>query len=83
MERKVLNKDVQVTKNEVIITESVETRLDQSQLEQKLRDVQIQKSRIKEQNNRLIKDYDTLLQEEIELTELIERLNSDEGVKEI
>ncbi len=81
--RKVLTKDVQVIENKVVITESVETRMNHNQLELKLRDVNMQKIRVKEQNNRLVEDYNKLLQEEVELNGLIDQLNVGDGVTEL
>lgn len=83
MNTKVLSKDVTVEENEVVITESVETRMDENQLEMKLRDVQMQKLRTKEQNNRLVAEYNSLLEEESDLNQLILQLNTGDGVEVI
>lgn len=83
MNKTVLSKDVKVEENKVVITESVETRLDENQLEMKLRDVQMQKLRAKEQNIRLVTEYNGLLEEEKELNQLILQLNASDGVEVI
>ena len=81
--RKVLTKDVQVIENKVVITESVETRMDQSQLESKLRDIQVQKTRVRDQNIRIVEEYNKLVNDELETKDLITQLNANEGVTEI
>ena len=83
MNKTVLNKDVKIEDNKVVITESIETIMDRSQLEMKLRDVQMQKLRAREQNARLVAEYNGLLEEEGELDQLILQLNIDDGVEVI
>ena len=83
MNKTVLSKDVKVEENKVVITESVETRMDENQLEMKLRDLQMQKLRIKEQNVRLVAEYSGLLEEESEINQLILQLNTGDVVEVI
>lgn len=83
MNKTVLSKDVKVEENKVVITESVETRMDENQLEMKLRDLQMQKLRIKEQNIRLVTEYNGLLDEEKEINQLISQLNTGDVVEVI
>lgn len=83
MNKIVLSKDVKVEENKVVITESVETRLDENQLEMKLRDVQMQKLRAKEQNTRLVAEYNGLLEEEKEINSLILQLTTGDVVEVI
>ena len=83
MNRTILSKDVKIEDNKVIITEEIETKLDQSQLELKLRDIQLRKARAKEQNTRLINEYNGLANEETELKELIAQLKDKEDIEKI
>lgn len=83
MNRVVLNKDVKIENKEVVITENVETRLDRAQLELKLRDIGMQKARLKEQNAKVVSDFNKLLEEEVELEGLIGQLDVNSGIEEI
>lgn len=83
MERNVLSKDVRIENNKVIISENTETVLDKSQVESKLRDVQVRKSRLAEQNQRLVDEYRQMESEESELNGILQQLLSNETIKEI
>lgn len=83
MYKTILNKDISIRDDLVIITEEMETRLDRNQLEMNLRDIQIQKSRLQEQNARIVEDYNRLMNEEIEIKDLISQLSSDDPIEKI
>lgn len=83
MNKRMLDKTTRVEDNLVIITEKTETKLNEEQLEHKLRDVRMQKLRIKEQNARLVEDYNKLLEEENEINELMLQLGENDGVEVI
>ena len=83
MNKTVLNKDVRIENDMAIIREETETKLDRQQLEMKLRDVQMRKLSLQDQNKRLITEYNQLAQEENEINNLISQLATNEGVTEI
>lgn len=83
MNKRMLDKTTRVEDNLVIITEKTETKLNEEQLEHKLRDVRMQKLRIREQNTRLVEDYNKLLEEENEINELMLQLGENDGVEVI
>lgn len=83
MNKRMLDKTTRVEDNLVIITEKTETKLNEEQLEHKLRDVRMQKLRIREQNTRLVEDYNKLLEEENEISRLILQLGENDGVEVI
>ena len=83
MDKKILNKDISIENNLVIITEQIETKLNRNQLELKLRDLQMQKSRLQEQNSRIVGDYNRLSLEEVEINDLISQLNGNDEMEEI
>ena len=78
---KVISKDVIVENDRVVITEQVETTLDISQLEQKLRNVQMQKSSLLDQNARIVVQYNKYTDEENDILDLLSQLNVGEGIK--
>lgn len=63
----VLNKDVQIEDSMVVVTETIKTNLYREEIEMMLRDVYNQKDYIKTQNQRLIDEYNKLLEKEDEL----------------
>lgn len=63
----VLNKDVQIEDSMVVITETIKTNLYREEIEMMLRDIDKQKDYIKIQNQRLIDEYNELLEKEDEL----------------
>lgn len=63
----VLNKDVQIEDSMVVITETIKTNLYREEIEMMLRDIDKQKDYIKTQNQRLIDEYNELLEKEDEL----------------
>ena len=79
----VLNKDIRIENNKVVITENVETTMDKNQLEFKLRDLQMKKSRLQDQNVRLVTEYNELIIEETETNNLISQLTTNDGIEEI
>lgn len=83
MEKVILDKTTAIEDNLVIITERTEKTLNREQLEQQYRNLQMQKSRIKEQNTRLVTEYNALLEEENEINELILRLDSNHSIEVI
>lgn len=83
MNKTVLSKDVRIENDMAIIREETETKLDRQQLEMKLRDVQMRKSNLQDQNKRLIAEYNQLVTEESEVNNLISQLTTDSGMTEI
>lgn len=63
----VLNKDVQIEDSMVVVTETIKTNLYKEEIEMMLRDIDKQKDYIKTQNQRLIDEYNKLLEKEDEL----------------
>ena len=63
----VLNKDVQIEDSMVVVTETIKTNLYKEEIETMLRDIDKQKDYIKIQNQRLIDEYNELLEKEDEL----------------
>ncbi len=57
--------------------------MDRQQIVHQLRSIDIQKKRLREQNGKLIDEYNKLLTEEGELEDLIEQLSSDEEMEVI
>lgn len=83
MNKIVLSKDVRIENDMAIITESTETKLDKQQLDMKLRDVQMRKSNLQDQNKRLITEYNQLVEEEKEINALISQLTTGAEMAEI
>ena len=83
MNKTVLNKDVRIENDMAIIREETETKLDRQQLEMKLRDIQMRKSNLQDQNKRLVAEYNQLVEEEKEINTLISQLTTDTGMTEI
>lgn len=83
VDKKVLNREVKIEDNTVVIIENTETKLTKHQLEMQLRDIQFQKEKLKEQNQRIINDYNQLVEKEIEINNLIAQLTGDEKIQEI
>lgn len=81
--KKILSKDVRIENDMAIITESTETKLDRQQLDMKLRDLQMRKTSLQDQNKRLIAEYNQLAEEEREVNNLISQLTADTGMTEI
>lgn len=80
---KVLSKEVKIENNEVVIQENIERVLTLEQLEMKLRDINQRKLWLQEQNNKLIADYNGLLQEETEIKDYINQLSADNNVENL
>lgn len=80
---KILSKDIRIENNHVIIKKNIETTMDRQQIVHQLRSIDIQKKRLREQNGKLIDEYNKLLTEEGELEDLIEQLSSDEEMEVI
>ena len=78
---KVLSKEVLVENDMVVITEQIETTMDINQLEQKLRNVQMQKSSLLDQNARIVIQFNKYTDEENDILDLLSQLNVDEGIK--
>ncbi len=78
---KVLSKEVLVENDMVVITEQIETTMDINQLEQKLRNVQMQKSSLLDQNARIVIQYNKYTDEENDILGLLSQLNVGEGIK--
>ena len=83
MNKIVLSKDVRIENDMAIITESTETKLDKQQLDMKLRDVQMRKSNLQDQNKRLVTEYNQLVEEEKEINALISQLTTGAEMAEI
>ena len=80
---KVLNKEVIIEGGKVIIREEIEKILTKEDLDFELRDIQMQRSRLQDQNSRIISDYNKLVDEEGEIKELISQLTTNEPIEEI
>lgn len=79
----VLNKEV-IVENEVAkIIETTEVRYDRNQLEIQLRDIQMRKQAIKDQNKRLISEFNEVLELEAEIKSLIAKLENDDNIEVI
>ena len=78
---KVLSKEVTVENDRVVITEQVETTMDINQLEQKLRNIQMQKSSLLDQNARIVIQYNKYTEEENDVLDLLSQLKVVEGIK--
>lgn len=78
---KVLSKEILVENDVVVITEQIETTMDINQLEQKLRNVQMQKSSLLDQNARIVVQYNKYTDEENDILDLLSQLNVVEGIK--
>lgn len=83
MNKTVLSKDVRIENDMAIIREETETKLDRQQLDMKLRDVQMRKSNLQDQNKRLITEYNQLVEEEKEINALISQLTTGAEMAEI
>lgn len=75
MNKNILNREVKVENNEVIIIKNVEEKYNRQQLEMKLREIQMRKISLKEQNKNIVSEYNKVLDEEQEIQALIEQLN--------
>lgn len=79
----VLNKDVQIEDSMVVITETIKTNLYREEIEMMLRDVDKQKDYIKTQNQRLIDEYNELLEKEDELKMYLDSIKPDIDIEVI
>jgi len=75
MNKNILSREVKVENNEVIIIKNVEEKYNRQQLEMKLRELQMRKISLKEQNKNIVSEYNKVLDEEQEIQALIEQLN--------
>lgn len=75
MNKNILSREVTVENNEVIIIKNVEEKYNRQQLEMKLRELQMRKISLKEQNKNIVSEYNKVLDEEQEIQALIEQLN--------
>lgn len=75
MNKNILSREVKVENNEVIIIKNVEEKYNRQQLEMKLREIQMRKISLKEQNKNIVSEYNKVLDEEQEIQALIEQLN--------
>lgn len=76
--KKILSKDVRIEEDMAIITESTETKLNRQQLDMRLRDVQMRKLNLQDQNKRIVKEYNQLANEETEIKNLISQLTNND-----
>ena len=84
MDKIILNRETRVEDNVVVIKEETETKLTKERLEMRLRDLDVRKQRLKDQNKRIIEEFEELKKEELETKELIKQLDSEEdGVETI
>lgn len=81
--RTVLNKEVIVENEVATIIEKTEVKYDRNQLEMQLRDIQMRKQNIKDQNKRLVSDFNDILELETEIKNLITQLENDDNIEVI
>lgn len=81
--RTVLNKEVVVENEVATIIETTEVKYDRNQLEMQLRDIQMRKQNIKDQNKRLISEFNEVLELEAEIKSLIAQLENDDNIEVI
>lgn len=83
MNKEILSKDVTIEDNLVVITENTKTTMGRNQLESQLREISSRKSRLQEQNTRIIAEYKKLSEEETEINNLINQLVDGESLEMI
>ncbi len=79
----VLNKEVIVENEVATIIETTEVKYDRNQLEMQLRDIQMRKQNIKDQNKRLVSEFNEVLELETEIKNLIAQLENDDNIEVI
>lgn len=83
MNKEILKRNASIEEDTVVIVEETKTILTPQQLERQLMDVKSAKQRIREQNKRLVSEYDELDLQEVEIKSLMAQLNSNDDLKEI
>ena len=76
--KKLISRNVEVRENSVVITEQLQSEMDLLQLQQLLQQIKMRKTGLKEQNQRLIEEYNAMVQQETEIEDLISQLNSED-----
>lgn len=83
MNKKVISKDVVIENDKAIVTEKIESIMDSNTIELKLRELNMRKIQIKEQNKKLVEQYNNLSDEENELKALLSELTPIENIEVI
>jgi hypothetical protein len=83
MNKKVISKDVVIENDKAIVTEKIESIMDSNTIELKLRELNMRKIQIKEQNKKLVEQYNKLSDEENELKALLSELTPIENIEVI
>ena len=76
MSRTILNKEISIKDNKAVITENIKTVMDRNQLEVRLRELSMQKAQVQNQNQRLVQQYNDLVEAEREIQDLISQLDA-------
>lgn len=66
---------VEVVNETIVITESVKTTINKIELERNLKNIQAKKTRLQEQNERILSEYNSLDAEEKEINELLSQFS--------
>ena len=82
MEKTTISKSAIVEGNKAVITETTETRWDIYQIEEQLRQLQYQKQRLVEQNQFTLKEYNEVVEKEVELRSLKTELETTIPIEE-
>ncbi|MCK9444978.1 MAG: hypothetical protein M0Q14_10690 [Tissierellaceae bacterium] len=72
------SQSTQVKGNKLIITEETETSISLLEIQEKLLDIDRQKSRLREQGNLLIEKFNKLTEEEDTLKDYLEQIDNDD-----
>lgn len=84
MDKIILSRETRIENNEAFIREETETKLTKERIEMRLRDLEMRKQRLKDQNQVIIKEYEGVEREEIEMKDLLERLEvEDDSITEL
>lgn len=79
MERTILDRNTQIKDNLVVITETTEEKFSKDRLEMQLRDLEHRKQMLKEDNSRIVKDYNENNERIKEIKSLIEQLSAEDN----
>lgn len=80
--REVLNKTVTVEGETAVINETVQTTLTKQGVEERLSGIRARKNRIKMTNANLVSEYNSIVAEEVEFSQLLAQLQGEDEVIE-
>ena len=83
MNKEILKRNASIEEDTVVIVEETKTTLTIQQIERQLMDIQSAKQRIREQNKRLVAEYDELDLQETEIKSLIDQITTSDEIQEI